>query len=67
MNARTVAATSLRRYLRDRTALFFVVVLPIVVVGLVRRIDLDRRRNHRYQAKAMLAPALVALLDGLSR
>lgn len=35
MNARTVAATSLRRYLRDRTALFFVVVLPIVVVVLV--------------------------------
>ncbi len=35
MNALTLAATSLRRYLRDRTALFFVVVLPILVVVIV--------------------------------
>lgn len=37
-------------------------LLPILVVGLVRRIDLDRRRNHRYQAKGIVAPALVVLL-----
>lgn len=37
-------------------------LLPILVVGLVRRIDLDRRRNHRYEAKALLSPALVVLL-----
>lgn len=37
-------------------------LLPILVVGLVRRIDLDRRRNHRYQANSLLAPALVLLL-----
>lgn len=41
---------------------FIGALLPIVVVGLVRRIDLDRRRNHRYQAKALLSPALVVLL-----
>lgn len=35
MTALTIGATSLRRYLRDRTALFFVVVLPIVVIVLV--------------------------------
>lgn len=37
-------------------------LLPILVVGLVRRIDLDRRRNHRYQAKGYLPLALVVLL-----
>jgi ABC-2 type transport system permease protein len=35
VNALTLAATSLRRYLRDRTALFFIVVLPILVVVIV--------------------------------
>lgn len=35
MNALTIAANSLRRYLRDRTALFFVVVLPVLVVVIV--------------------------------
>lgn len=35
MNAFVIAATSLRRYLRDRTALFFVVVLPVVVIVIV--------------------------------
>lgn len=31
----TIAANALRRYLRDRTALFFVVVLPVLVVVIV--------------------------------
>ncbi|MFN8050780.1 MAG: ABC transporter permease [Acidimicrobiales bacterium] len=35
MNAWTIAANSLRRYLRDRTALFFVVALPVLVVVIV--------------------------------
>lgn len=37
-------------------------LLPILVVGLVRRIDLDRRRNHRYKPMGLLAPALLVLL-----
>ena len=35
MTALLVARTSLRRYLRDRTALFFVVVLPIMVITVI--------------------------------
>ena len=35
MTTLTLATISLRRYLRDRTALFFVVVLPIMVVVIV--------------------------------
>ena len=34
----------------------------VQVVGLVRRIDLDRRRNHRYKPMGLLAPALLVLL-----
>lgn len=37
-------------------------LLPILVVGLVRRIDLDRRRSAKYKAKALLQPALVVLM-----
>ncbi len=36
-------------------------LIPILVIGLVRRIDLERRRSPRYEAKAMLAPALIVL------
>jgi ABC-2 type transport system permease protein len=32
MNTLTIAGTSLRRYLRDRSALFFVIVLPVLVI-----------------------------------
>jgi ABC-2 type transport system permease protein len=32
MSAITIMATELRRYLRDRTALFFVVVLPVLII-----------------------------------
>jgi ABC-2 type transport system permease protein len=32
MNALTVAAVSLRRMLRDRTSMFFIVLLPVVVI-----------------------------------
>jgi len=35
VNALTIAACSLRRYLADRTALFFVVLLPVLVVVIV--------------------------------
>ncbi|HSR23615.1 MAG TPA: ABC transporter permease [Candidatus Eisenbacteria bacterium] len=35
MNALTVASASLRRLVRDRTAMFFVVLLPIVVIVII--------------------------------
>jgi ABC-2 type transport system permease protein len=35
VTALTIGAASLRRYLRDRTAMFFVVVLPVLVIVLV--------------------------------
>ncbi|CAN5555361.1 hypothetical protein BH10ACT1_BH10ACT1_04230 [soil metagenome] len=37
-------------------------LLPILAVGLVRRVDLDRRRSPYYRATALLRPALVALM-----
>jgi len=37
-------------------------LLPILVVGLVRRIDLDRRRSAKYEARSFLQPALVVLM-----
>lgn len=37
-------------------------LLPILVVGLVRRTDLDRRRSPHYRARALLRPALVVLM-----
>jgi len=37
-------------------------LLPILVVGLFRRVDLERRRSPRYQAKALVQPALVVLM-----
>lgn len=36
-------------------------MVPIVVVGLVRRIDLERRRSPYYQVNRLLRPGLVAL------
>lgn len=36
-------------------------LLPILVVGLVRRIDLDRRRSAGYRPQALVGPALVLL------
>lgn len=36
-------------------------LVPILVVGLVRRIDLDRRRSPDYVARAILSPALALL------
>jgi hypothetical protein len=36
-------------------------MVPIVVIGLVRRVDLDRRRSPYYQASSLLAPGLVLL------
>lgn len=35
MTALTIASTSLRRYLRDRTAMFFVVALPVLVIVII--------------------------------
>lgn len=35
MSVLAIAATSLRRYLRDRTAMFFVVALPVLVIVIV--------------------------------
>ena len=37
-------------------------LVPILVVGLVRRLDLERRRNPAYEARGFLRPASVALL-----
>lgn len=36
-------------------------LVPILVIGLVRRIDLDRRRSHSYVPASYLHPALAAL------
>lgn len=36
-------------------------LIPILVIGIVRRVDLDRRRSPYYHAKSFLQPALVAL------
>lgn len=36
-------------------------LVPIMVVGLVRRTDLERRRNPLYVARSMLRPALAVL------
>ncbi|QXC63311.1 hypothetical protein KSP35_11280 [Aquihabitans sp. G128] len=37
-------------------------LLPILLVGLVRRIDLDRRRSPYYRPVSLVRPALVVLL-----
>lgn len=36
-------------------------VVPILVIGLVRRIDLDRRRSPHYRSVGLLRPALGTL------
>ncbi len=36
-------------------------LIPILLVGLVRRADLDRRRSHLYQERSFLRPALAVL------
>lgn len=36
-------------------------LVPILVIGLVRRIDLDRRRSPDYRSVGFLRPALAAL------
>lgn len=36
-------------------------LIPILVVGVVRRADLDRRRSPYYVGRGLLAPALVVL------
>ncbi|WP_426571599.1 hypothetical protein [Aquihabitans sp. McL0605] len=36
-------------------------LIPIVIIGLVRRIDLDRRRSPYYVVASWLQPAMVVL------
>jgi hypothetical protein len=36
-------------------------MIPVLVVGLVRRIDLDRRRSPYYQPSGLFRPGLVVL------
>ena len=36
-------------------------LIPILVVGVVRRADLDRRRSPHYVGRSFVAPALVVL------
>lgn len=36
-------------------------LIPILVVGVVRRADLDRRRSPHYVGRGVVAPALVVL------
>ena len=36
-------------------------LIPILVIGFVRRIDLDRRRSAYYQASRFLSPAIAVL------
>lgn len=37
------------------------VLIPILLIGIVRRVDLSRRRSPYYVARSLLQPALVAL------
>ena len=37
-------------------------LLPILVVGIVRQSDLDRRRSPRYQPRSILRPAMGVLV-----
>jgi hypothetical protein len=37
-------------------------LVPILLVGVVRRTDLDRRRSPDYRARGFLRPALVVLM-----
>ncbi len=37
-------------------------LVPILVVGVARRLDLERRRNPRYQARALFRIGAIALL-----
>ena len=37
------------------------VLVPILVIGIVRRVDLDRRRSPYYVPRSLLQPALVTL------
>ena len=39
-------------------------LIPILIIGIVRRVDLDRRRSPYYVAKGALQPALVVLAIG---
>jgi hypothetical protein len=39
-------------------------LIPILVIGFVRRVDLDRRRSPYYEPRSILQPALVALAIG---
>jgi hypothetical protein len=36
-------------------------LIPILMIGIVRRVDLERRRSPYYVAKSLLKPALVTL------
>lgn len=36
-------------------------LLPILLVGVIRRLDLERRRSARYEAKGFVQPALLLL------
>ncbi|MFN8019612.1 MAG: hypothetical protein U0P45_16030 [Acidimicrobiales bacterium] len=36
-------------------------LIPILVIGFVRRIDLDRRRSPYYEASSLLPPAIAVL------
>lgn len=39
-------------------------LIPILIIGFVRRVDLDRRRSPYYEPRSILQPALVALAIG---
>lgn len=57
---------SLALALQDGSALHaigyvFGALVPIMLIGFIRRVDLDRRRSPRYEARSYLQPALVVL------
>lgn len=57
---------SLALALQDGSALHvigyvFGALVPILLIGFIRRVDLDRRRSPRYEARPYLQPALVVL------
>jgi hypothetical protein len=39
-------------------------LIPILIIGFARRVDLDRRRSPYYEPRSFLQPALVALAIG---
>jgi len=67
MSALTVAGVGLRRLLRDRTALFFIVVLPIVIIVVVGAVAVGGSRVRVGVVDADSGPLATELTASLGR